>query len=460
MNFTELIQPKSNPFRLFIYTPYQGTINLKTFSSEKISSAKLSTYQNEGTYCNSYRNLYLSSGSSFWSIAHNSYQIKYKKMPVQKKNHSMIFIPNGNNEGKIFIVGGNDKKVFYYDLKKNYFINWAPTNEYHIKPALIQINDYLYIFDTVKQNNFFIERTNLINTPRKWEKIVPSCDPNLLINFPSQSFATCLDDSNTKVIFLGGNNIDMEHNGTYLYDIKNNKIYLSQKGTNDCMNFTDKTFYKIDNKYSIALPDNLEENKEIAIIDKNEQSLIKQSIEENNIYKLNINTNKTFINNKCQFCHQDLEGGDYTYNLLNKQKNLQLYNNNIDAINQNKKIKTLKKFEIKELPKEFGYCLSAYSSENAKIKAKKDNIEIIEINKYNKLNIKSEAHPEAKNIEPINQDALPDIITQPQINEEQNVEKNEELNKEVQNEELNKEVQNEEINKEVQNEEINKKMKK
>ena len=44
---------------------------------------------------------------------------------------------------------------------------------------------------------------------------------------------------------------------------------------------------KIDNKYSIALPDNLEENKEIAIIDKNEQSLIKQSIEENNIYKLN-----------------------------------------------------------------------------------------------------------------------------------------------------------------------------
>ena len=95
-----------------------------------------------------------------------------------------------------------------------------------------------------------------------------------------------------------------------------------------------------------------------------------------------------------------MEGGDYTYNLLNKQKNLQLYNNNIDAINQNKKIKTLKKFEIKELPKEFGYCLSAYSSENAKIKAKKDNIEIIEINKYNKLNIKSEAHPEAKNIEP------------------------------------------------------------
>ena len=59
----------------------------------------------------------------------------------------MIFIPPLNSQkenGKIFIVGGDDKKSIYYDLKKNYFLNWAPTNEIHIKPALIQIGEYLY----------------------------------------------------------------------------------------------------------------------------------------------------------------------------------------------------------------------------------------------------------------------------------------------------------------------------
>jgi hypothetical protein len=31
-----------------------------------------------------------------------------------KKNHSMIFIP----PDKVFIVGGNDTKTFYFDLNK------------------------------------------------------------------------------------------------------------------------------------------------------------------------------------------------------------------------------------------------------------------------------------------------------------------------------------------------------
>ena len=44
------------------------------------------------------------------------------------------------------------------------------------------------------------------------------------------------------------------------------------------MNFTDKTFYKINNKYSIALPYRLNETKEIALMDKEEQSLIKLNI--------------------------------------------------------------------------------------------------------------------------------------------------------------------------------------
>ena len=76
-------------------------------------------------------------------------------MPIQKKNFSLVFVPSFNSqvhEGKIFIVGGDNKKTFYFDLKKNYFINWAQTNELHNNPAIIQIGDYLYIFDGFKNN--------------------------------------------------------------------------------------------------------------------------------------------------------------------------------------------------------------------------------------------------------------------------------------------------------------------
>ena len=459
MNFTKLIQPKSNPFRLFIYSPYHGSIILKSFASQ--TSQKLSSYNTEeGTYCNSYNNLYLSSGNSFWIINHNSYQIRYKNMPITKKNHSMIFVSNAENEGKIFIVGGNDKKTFFYDLKKNYFINWAETNELHIKPSLIQIDDYLYLFDTIEQNQFSFERTDLTNNGKKWEKINPLYDPNLIINFPSTTFASCLDSTNTHVIFLGGNNINISNNYTYLYDIKNNKIILSNKGTNDNMNFKDKNFYFIDNKYSIALPDSLEENKEIALIDKIEQSLIKININEK--------SNKNYIfsnNNICQNCLNGLEqNNNYSINSINKQKNL----------NPTKKIN---KVNIKELPKEFGYCVSGHSIEEAKIKAKKDNIEIIEINhKFIQNNIKKEIKEETKeelkeenneirkeNLSPNNQILLANMIISENNKQDeqnllgQNIEENivqkEEINNiEEQNVDFNN---NENIHNNIQYEEIN-----
>ena len=72
----------------------------------------------------------------------------------------------------------------------------------------------------------------------------------------------------------------MESNNSYIYDIKLNKIFLSEKGTNDNMNFIDKSFYFIDNQYNVALPEELEETREIAFVDKKEQSLIRTNIGE------------------------------------------------------------------------------------------------------------------------------------------------------------------------------------
>ena len=105
-------------------------------------------------------------------------------MPIQKTGHSLSFIPN--EDGKIFIVGGNDKKSFYYDLKKNYFLNWAETNFIHINPALINIGEYLYIIDTNKNNNnnkIIFEMTKLNAKKKTWEIIEPKYDENIINNF-------------------------------------------------------------------------------------------------------------------------------------------------------------------------------------------------------------------------------------------------------------------------------------
>jgi hypothetical protein len=361
MSFTKLLQPKLNPFGLYIYTHEDTSLNLKQYSNQKIAESKLVNFKGEGTYCNSFTHLFISESNDFWIINNSSFQIRYKKMQIKKKNHSMIFIPPLNSQkenGKIFIVGGDDKKSIYYDLKKNYFLNWAPTNEIHIKPALIQIGEYLYLFDSIfNKKNFCFEKTKLTDVKPRWEKIIPNIDANILNNFPSNTFAVSLDENNN-IVFLGGDNINMSNNASYIYNINQNKIYLSQKGTNDCMNFIDKTFYKINGTY-VALPEDISESKEIAIIDRNEQSLIKNSVNDNVQSRL------------CSECKKkEREQSNLNKIISITKNNLKMKYNNINE------------------PKEFGYCMSSCSSEQSKIIAKKNKIKIIEINqKYKKINI-------------------------------------------------------------------------
>ena len=82
--------------------------------------------------------------------------------------------------------------------------------------------------------------------------------------FSTQCFATNLD-TNGNVIFLGGDKVSFEKNNIFIYNSKNNKLTLSIKGTNDNM--------------TVASSHRLNEIKEIASFDKDEQSLIKLSIE-------------------------------------------------------------------------------------------------------------------------------------------------------------------------------------
>ena len=269
-------------------------------------------------------------------------------MPIQKTGHSLSFIPN--EDGKIFIVGGNDKKSFYYDLKKNYFLNWAETNFIHINPALINIGEYLYIIDTNKNNNnkIIFEMTKLNAKKKTWEIIEPKYDENIINNFINEFYGVSLD-SKGNIIFIGGNNINMENNTTYVYNIDENRIHLSNQGTNDNMIFKERTFYFYDNNYNVALPENLDEIKEIAFVDKNEQSLIKTNID-----------------------------------LI--EKNIKYNFNNINTNNKNEQIKQKSRIIRNEnIPKEYGYYMSSYSSAQAKLNAKKNKIDVIETNKTNKI---------------------------------------------------------------------------
>jgi len=359
MSFNRLLQPKTNPFGVIIYSPKEGNVILKQFSDKIISENELNKFS-RGTYCNSFNNLLLSEGKYFWIINNTSFNVRKKKLPIEKNNHSMIFIPCTKGAGRTFIIGGSDKKTFFYDLKKNYFINWSETNEMHNKPTLITIDDYLYIMDSLKQQNFCFERTKLSDNEKRWEKIIPNFDKKIISNFPSGGLAAALD-SNGSVVFLGGDNINLMNN-SYVYDPENNKVSISLNGTNDSVNFCDKNFYKYNKKYSIALPKDMEEVKEIVMIDKDEQSLIKTHIDlpKNDNYKMNNNQSEyTFPKTKIR-----------SNMIIAKHANM----SKVNYRNFNPNI------QIKEEPKEFGYYISSNSSEQVRIKASKNRIKMVQFN--------------------------------------------------------------------------------
>ena len=316
--FKKIIQPKANPFSLYVFSPKDKTIIIKSFPERIISLFELKKFNEGSAYCNSYNDLYISGGNNnnkdFWIINNNSFDIKKKNMPMNKKNHSMIYLKTNEKEEWVFIVGGTDKKTFYYDLKKNFFMNWGDVHETHIRPSLIQIGEYLYIIDSIDLGKISFERTKLISPNKRWEKVTPRIDSEISGDFPS-NFGISFD-STGKILLLGGENLSV--NNTYIYEPGSNTIVLSQNGTNDSTFLNDKTFYKVSKRYSIALPKNLYEEKEICAADKEDQSLIKifvKNSSDNN--KFNVSTNLSF-EDKLQYISKNK--GNLTINIINKEE--------------------------------------------------------------------------------------------------------------------------------------------
>ena len=334
--YAKIIQPNQtqNQIGFFVYSIKEGTLNKKTLPEKTINLFELNKINEGSAYCNSKEDLLISGSGDkdikdFWIINNKDFNIKKKTMPFSKQNHSMIYLHFNENEEWIFIAGGKDKKSFYYDLNKNYFINWGDTIDTYEKPALIRIGEYLYIFNNINGKKNYFERTKIINPTRKWEKVIPSIDKKIIPNFPCDFGVSY--DTNGNILFLGGNNI-INSNNTYVYNPIKNEITLSENGTNDNIIFSDKTFYKVNNRYNIAFPKNLEDSKEICLVDKLEQSLIKINIEipSNNKQikvrtKINFNDNK-YLPNKNQ--------ENYITIKVSENQNKQRTNINMNTFNQ------------------------------------------------------------------------------------------------------------------------------
>ena len=181
----------------------------------------------------------------------------------------MIFIP----DKYVFIVGGNNKKTFYYDIEKKEIVNWANLNQERIEPALVIARDDLYCFDNLNINSnkkLTFEKSYLINSP-KWDLITPKIDPSNLYNSFNQKFFDKVDNDN--IIFLGGDMSESQYSNTnYVHKIPDETIYKSEVPFIQ-KNLSEKNFVDIDNKNKLVLPNYNKNSPEIFLFNKEKYNL-------------------------------------------------------------------------------------------------------------------------------------------------------------------------------------------
>ena len=262
--YTFVLKPKINPFGFMVYTVKTNTIMQESLQRQLIKLYNFDKYHPDmSAYCNSLDTLFISGGmkpnkdpiSDFWIVNYN-YSIRYKKynfiinhskMLYEKKQHSMIFNKKDNS---VYIIGGSDKICMKYNIEEKYFSQLPDTNGVYIKPALIIKNDILYIFDTFDKKKLFFEKLDLNHLNKKkiaWEKFYPKNYEK----YTSQYYGVCDMDLEDKIILLGGERVDMN---TITYEIKNNKLE-NGPGRNSYAKLNDKTFYKINKNFYVAIPE-------------------------------------------------------------------------------------------------------------------------------------------------------------------------------------------------------------
>ena len=318
--YEKLLTPIINPFKIMILNVKDSIVQQAIFPKEKIKELGLDTLNNNYACCNSTDSFYLSCGKNFWIISNSNYEIEKKEMPFFKEKHSMTYILSNNT---IFIAGGSEES-FYYDINSKEFITWGKMNGIQEKPALIEFEDHLYSINSFNENGIFFEKTKLKNPAKIWEKIVPQSADQESSFFYNKLFGVS-KCSGGNIIFAGGINNQLR---TFMYNVKLNLININPCKDESIL-LKERNFYKIDHNFNIAIPQNIEKDHIIAILNKNSKTLNLRVFEETgfnerkNILKTDIIGNRIPGNIliQCKYMSK-LDYENYMKQKNNPQKNV------------------------------------------------------------------------------------------------------------------------------------------
>ena len=375
-------KPFENPFSVITYIKREKAFKFLKFTGND-DLQELENYGPSSAYCNGNNILFISGGekndgdylNKFWKIDLTNAEIETSDM-ASKKNHSMIAIPGSY----VFIVGGQNKETFFFDLNENKFYGWKNLNKDRIEPALILVNNYLYCFDNMNTNSndkFTFEKTDIYSEDHTWE----ICEPNISSLKMNQKYFG-VAQYNGDIIFIGGNlDLEGEEDKENLNERKNYKYNINEDTIEESdipyidYNFKEKTFLKYNDRISYILPDFSRHHPEVMFYQK-EKSVIKflkgyskkkleekEKEEKNNHdfspikigFKFNLNQpkeneNEENLNDENEEVKNQEENENQNQE-ENEQINLnndleQKYNSDVKEINENASQKHQENFEI------------------------------------------------------------------------------------------------------------------
>ena len=281
--YNTILFPKLNPFELIEYNTLENKIRYIKCPGQTVNFCSLYKFSKESAFCNSENDLFMSGGlyngktlNYFWIINKKNFQILKKTMPILKKYHSMLYIP----DNFVLIVGGDTLSTYIYDIENKQFIRWASMNKKHFQPGLIISGDYAYAFsalyDKKEENNFF-EKTDLTSKNPKWEKVFPIFDISGIKNDLYSLHFGIAKKNDDEILFLGGE----KNKNRYVYNTIINKIYFTDKKNYE-ISFWDKTLYDINNKYKVGIPLSFSKEHTLYFLNNQNENLIKAICSPNN----------------------------------------------------------------------------------------------------------------------------------------------------------------------------------
>ena len=329
-DLNDVAKPFKSPFEVYAFSKRNKGFQILNFDRNEIKNSNIEKYNLTSAYCNGNNHLFISGGENsmninkFWEINLQTNSIDAYDLPTMKRNHSMIFVPNKY----VFIVGGNDKIVYYFDCETKKIAKWAELNENHIEPSLILYkNKDLYVFSNGDDEIVF-EKSDLSSGKPKFEKIEPRLEADLN-EFGQKFFGVCLKDENT-FIFLGGE-MNNENEFNYEYDIDENLIKKSDLKFKR-FNLREKTFMKYNKKIDFLLTDFNRGRPEILVYKNNKNYFNSIFFSADNLKRSSLNNETQKKNKKYNFDMPDFS--NYENNKFNFDFNNNV-NNNLKEENEN-----------------------------------------------------------------------------------------------------------------------------